>query len=95
MAVISKHLIDQKVAELEYHLAELKQVLDGRSVFMRDGAYYVSKPEMVKDLREVNTDKLLTAVGHYKVSLDAIARLKRQAIKPSTSPLFFPEEEQF
>lgn len=95
MAVISKHLIDQKLGELDDHYKALKQVLNGNAVDNRDGAYYVSRPEMVKNLREVNIDKLLTAIGHYRVALDALQRLKGQAMKPSNNPMFYPEEEPF
>lgn len=50
---------------------------------------------MVNGLREINIDKLLTAIGHYRVSLDALQRLKSQALKPSNNPMFYPEEKPF
>jgi hypothetical protein len=95
MAVISKQLIDQKIGELDEHYKTLKQVLAGSVVEEREGAHYVSRKEMVKSLREVNIDKLLTAIGHYRVALDALQRLKGQAMKPSNNPMFYPHEEPF
>lgn len=95
MAVISKHLIDQKMSELDEHYNVLKQVLAGSTIREKDGAHYVSEQKMVNNLREINIDKLLTAVGHYRVALDALQRLKTQAIKPSKDPMFYPEVEPF
>ncbi|WP_306603908.1 hypothetical protein [Azonexus sp.] len=95
MAVISKHLIDQKISELDEHYNVLKQVLAGSTIEEKDGAYYVPKREMVDNLREINIDKLLTAIGHYRVALDALQRLKSQALKSSGNPMFYPEVEPF
>jgi len=95
MAVLSKQLIDQKVSELDEHYKALKQVLAGSNVDEREGAYYVSRKEMVTNLRDINMDKLLTAIGHYRVALDALQRLKGQAMKASSNPMFYPNGEPF
>lgn len=92
MAVLSKRLIDQKTAELEQYYADLKKLLSGKTVDIRMGRHYVPRRELVNELRDIDIDKILTAIGHFRVALDALARLKSQALKPTNSPQFHTEE---
>ena len=92
MAVLGKGLVEMKTKELENFYHQLIEVLQGKPVDIRKGRFYVSRPESVQDLVEINIDQLLDAVGHFKVSLESLRRLNSSALKASHNPFFNDKE---
>lgn len=84
MAVFHKTTIDQARKDIESYYEEVHKLLDCQALDAEEAIYYTSNPEISKVVY-VFIDDLTDAIGHLKVSLDSLKKLKSKQLKPNTT----------
>lgn len=91
MPVFYKATIKAKEEQLDMFYQQIKEILKGSDVASDLTRYIVSRPEDASTIVSINMDKLLDAIGHFKVSVESLKRLNTRALKPSKEPLYYPD----
>lgn len=92
MAVLHKSTVAAKAKQLDDYYGQLKQILEGRPVDRDIARCCVTRPEQADSIVDINIDKLLDAVAHFKVAVDSLRRLNSEAIKSVRTPYFYDGE---
>ena len=94
MAVLAKSVIDRKTKQLEQYYQELKVILEGSPVDKDVARYLVHGPEEVRNITNISLDRLADCLGHIKVTIESLGRLKADVITPSQNPRYFDEDHR-
>lgn len=83
MTVLRKTTVESALNELESYYEQLKSVVKGTSLDKREAHNYVYDSASAKDgaFVRVDMDKIYDAVGHFRVSVDSVKRLKSKEVK--------------
>lgn len=81
MAVIHANVIKQYLEELDRYYIELRSTVEGTPVSENWARHYSSRPEEPEPFVDVDINRLTDKIGHFKVSVDALKRLKAHSRK--------------
>jgi len=96
MAILRKSTIETSLGELERFYEQLKEAVRGVPISKSEAHMYAYTPKEYDAFVRVDIDRVLDAVGHFKVSVDALRRLKSKEAKSNNNgPYFGPDDKPF
>lgn len=93
MAILYKSTVEASLQDLENYYNELRNIVQGNEVEAKVARHYLSRQEMERSIQlvTINEEKLLNAISHFRVSVDALKRLKTRGLKVRTGSGDWPD----
>lgn len=81
MAVIYAGTVAKYIAELERYYTDLRETLQGTPMDEKSCSHYQVLEDKPEPMVRIDMNRLEDCIGHFKVSVDALKRLKTHSRK--------------
>ncbi len=82
MTIIRKELIHPFLQELDRYYTELRRAVEGKEPSGNlSHSYHCEANQFVREYTDVDLERVGDCVGHFKISVEAVKRIKKLAAK--------------